>query len=200
MPWLRVPLADPAGKVVRLSMKTRARGGFGLLHPPSLSPWAGPAAPCSSQACAAVAGSSPARGRAWVPLLSESAPTPAKRGKKCSFPWLVAEKIPSSGTARGWLEPLGGISWAELVSPQQGCAHRDPQRVCPRWGQHEVPGRPCPGAAPSVLRGAFVLRDFQNAAVPSERGKSRLSPCLGAALGKVQLCFLRQRVSWGWEP
>lgn len=49
--------------------------------PPSLSfPGLSQLLPAPSQACAAVPGSSPAWGRAWVPLLSESAQTPANGG------------------------------------------------------------------------------------------------------------------------
>jgi len=125
-----------------LLKKTHARGGFGLLRPPSPS-LRGPSqllrAP--SQGSAAAPGSGPARGRAWVPALPGSAQTPANGGgeKSCCL-WLrnsPAVGLPRESLAAGIA--AGGIgrtpqSRRGLASPHQpaalsgtlarGCPHR----------------------------------------------------------------------------
>lgn len=104
-----------------------------------------------SQACAAVPGSSPAWGRAWVPSPSESAPKPANEGgKKAASRGLWLRNSPAVGLLRNGRDSLargiaaGGIRWtpqrwAGLVSPHQPAALTG---ECPCRG-------PLPGVVPT---------------------------------------------------
>ena len=122
-------------------------------------------------------------GRAWVPLLSESAQRPAKRGKNAAASralWLrnsPALELPGNGGTA----PLESVGLGRAGVPS-----RDPHWACPHWGQE-------PRGHSSILRGPFVLRDFCKA---GDVGEGQIQAYPGAALGKVELWFLWQEVGW----